>query len=167
LTLKTELVRDCSFTPFAPSGGNIVTGIVTATFQKCQWLGDPDVGVQAAVRLGTNGCFQVWTRGDANLAPTATPEWLDVAIPGVMPIDGGEYTFRVVIDYRSRQYAVELLDGDGGARICASAGGSATRFHLAAPGLRVSAIDFAGETTFTSLLGGFGSKPCPTTIQAK
>lgn len=166
-TLKAELVRDCSFAPFAPSGGNVVTGVVTATFQKCQWLGDPDAGIQAAVRLGTNGCFQVWTRGVADLTPAAAPEWLDVAIPGITPVDGGEYTFRVVIDYRLRQYAVELLDGESGARICAAAAGHATNFHLAAPGLRVSAIDFAGETTFTSLLGGFGSRPCPTTFLAR
>ena len=51
---------EITFTPYTASTGNVVTVETKAQFHEYSKDYTPDADVQAAVRLGTNGCFQVW-----------------------------------------------------------------------------------------------------------
>ena len=48
---------------------------------------DPDATAQAAIRLGTNGCFQVWTKAGNGGQGTGNG-WVDVAAKGAVAIAG-------------------------------------------------------------------------------
>ena len=133
-TWKAELFGSKTFTPITPSGGNRVTMEVTVAFDVIPIEYDaPSNTVQAAIWLGTNGCFQVWVGGSrsapcgpsgslcsgnptpsarANLVATedgtkpVPPMWLDVEAEGITPTTGVDYTFRFTFDYANRQYSV-------------------------------------------------------------
>ena len=157
-TMKAQ-IEDATFTPTAASNGRSVTMTVTAEMSVADVeQSDPDSTAQAAIRLGTNGCFQVWTLGESQ--SSATAQWVDVAADGVTPTNGVEYTFRVAFDYKAQTYSVEMLDGAGGAHSCATVVATsatlpagATAFPLATRSSSISRVKFTGETTFTSLLG--------------
>ena len=140
---RALLLGENAFTPYAASTGNVVTVDVKATLFESDGDDAADAGTQAGVRLGTNGCFQVWTGNGV---------WVDVSAPGVTPVDGGEYTFRLHFYYASGKYSVAVVDEAGTLRFCAASGG-ATAFNLPAGRDRVSGVVFSGETRFTSLLG--------------
>ena len=140
---RAPLLGENTFTPFSASTGTVVTVDVKATLFEAQGDDAADADTQAGVRLGTNGCFQAWT---------GNGEWVDVSAPGVTPVDGGEYTFRLHFYYASGKYSVAVVDDAGALRFCAASGG-ATEFGLAAGKDRVSGVVFSGETRFTSLHG--------------
>ena len=118
---------------------------------------DPDSTAQAAIRLGTNGCFQVWTRLRQGYGGQAGNGWVDVAADGVTPTNGVEYTFRVTFDYKAQTYSVEVKSADEWQPL--STPNSSTPpltthdFPLATRGTSISRVKFTGETTFTSVLG--------------
>ena len=89
---------------------------------------------KGAVRLGTNGCFQVYTL--VNGAKT----WLDVAAAGVTPVDGATYTVRLVFNRWSSTYTAAVVV-EGTAIPLAASGGDGVRLreslHRAAAGLRL------------------------------
>ena len=148
----TAYVCDNVFTPFAASTGNVVKVEFKARLYEEDSEGLEDAGAQAAIRLGTNGCFQVWTRlrqGDGGQAGNG---WLDVLAEGVTPTDGEEWTFRFTFDYRKGKYTVSVLDETERWRGCAASGG-VKAFPLAADKNALSGVSIKGETSFTSLLG--------------
>lgn len=159
-TLKAE-IKDAVFTPTTASNGRTVDLTFTAAMSLPEEnQPDPDARTQAAVRLGTNGCLQVWTSGNAR-----PPAWIDVAADGVAPTNGIEYTLHLAIDYRARTYSVEVLGGAARTQLAATAAGAANGipsgtadFPLAVRASRVSCVEFSGETTFTSLLGEWAGK---------
>lgn len=182
-TLRAALLGDSTFTPAAPSGGNVVTNVVTAAFGADRADVTPGPDAQAAIRLGANGRFQAWTKRPSEAEGSKVEStsaggadyggvWIDLEAGGVEPEDGAECTFRVIIDYVAGRYAVELLDG-GAWLPCAALGVDATlpagtlRFPLASSGRRVGAIDFLGETVFSSLHGSFGLRPWPTAFSIR
>ena len=131
---------DIVFTPYSVSTGNLVT--VETKAQFCEYEGDvePDSSAQAAVRLGPNGCFQVW-RGAGN-------GWLDVETDGVAATSGEEYTLRLTFDYAAGTYSVDVKTG-------------LTEFARLAEGLPLAtaascltSVAFIGDTCFTRLSGG-------------
>ena len=132
------------FTPYEPSAGNYVTLTVTTTMPLSP---DPDfrldAAVQAAVRLGPAGVFQLWT---------APGRWLDVAAQGISPIPDAEYTISFVLDYETRLYSASVKDAAGVWRRLAAAGG-AQAFPVAAKADKVTAVGFDGKTNFRSLRG--------------
>ena len=163
------------FTPNAPSTGNVVTVEFKATFSESVVTVEPGDEPQAAVRLGTNGCFQVWVGNVANveMLPMANansqlgtgnigtgntgnignnPHWVDVAAAGVTPVPEREYTFRLTMHYASRKYCAALVEG-GVERTLAAADGT-TAFPMAAEGNAVTKVAFKGDAEFTSMLGG-------------
>ena len=81
------------FDPDFDSEGSVVIVNVKATFFKAEseddyeWKESGD-SAQAAIRLGVDGRFQVWTNADGG-------KWMSVSVPGVEPADGGEYAFRL------------------------------------------------------------------------
>ena len=161
-TCKAE-IEDATFTPTAPSNGRRVTMTVTAEMNTANVeQSDPDSTAQAAIRLGTNGCFQVWTRLRQGYGGQAGNGWVDVAADGVTPTNGVEYTFRVTFDYKAQTYSVEVKSADEWQPL--STPNSSTPplithdFPLATRGMSISRVKFTGETTFTSLLGECANK---------
>ena len=131
--------NEVAFTAYNASTGNVVTVETKMQFFPNKWEYEPDANVQAAVRLSTNGCFQVWTRG----------AWLDVAADGVTPVSGEEYTIRTTFDYTACTYSVEVNDSALELQL-----ETPTRsFPLATVTDRVSGIAFAGDTYLTSMVG--------------
>ena len=149
---RAYLYGSNSFTPFSASTGNVVTVEFKARFDEVTIPEDPGANAQAAVRLSTNGCFQVWTNG-----------WVDVAADGVTPVSGAEYTFRTILNYGERTYSVDVLSSGNYlpmvGRVIPNApnGGLGTSrptsFPLASASNAVSRVVFKGETQFTSLVG--------------
>ena len=89
---------EIAFVPYSASTGNVVT--VETKAQFCEYMKDdaPGATAQAAVRLGTNGCFQVYSSAG----------WVDVEAEGFTPVSGEEYTLRLTFDYSARTYGVEV-----------------------------------------------------------
>ena len=147
----TALIDDGNeFTPSAPSTGNVVTVEFKVTFGESAATVEPGEEPQAALRLGTNGCFQVWVKNGE--WGTGNGEWIDVAAAGVTPVPEREYTFRLTMHYAARKYCVALVEG--GAEHALAAADDTTAFPLAAAGNAISKVAFKGDAEFTSMLGG-------------
>ena len=153
---KAHLDGENVFVPSAASGGRKVVMTMTLEMTECAMNGtDPNAAAQCAIRLGTNGCFQVWTGGDCQMegTGTGTAQWIDVVAAGIVPSSGREYSFRVAIDYSSQMYLVEVLHGEEWIRLAARSG--AVTFPLAARAKCLSRVRFSGDTLFDTLLGEF------------
>ena len=148
---KAWLADDHAFTPNAASSGRKVK--LTMTLEMSEYASDgpdPDAEAQCAIRLGTNGCFQVWQGGGREEDP---PHWIDVAADGVTPQSGMEYTFRIAFDYSQHVYSVDVLQGAEWVRL--SAQGGTASFPVAARAERVSSVIFMGDTLFDTLFGEY------------
>ena len=128
---------DIDFIPYATSTGNVVTLETKAQFSECPGDDAPGASVQAAVRLGTNGCFQAWANG----------AWADAVADGFTPENDVEYTLRLTLDYTAHTYSVEAKSGSAE---FTRLGGD---FPIAIQTNCVSRVAFRGETYFTSLSG--------------
>ena len=159
-----ELAGENVFTPGSPSGGNVVTMTVTASFDAVPMEeATPDETAQGAVWLGTKGCFQMWTKelkvegGELKVGRDAA--WLDVAAEGVTPAPGVEYTFRVVFDYVVKTYGVEVQTETGFARLREANPvhpvNPVQDFPLAAPGTSIAKIRFNGDGVLRSITGEY------------
>ena len=101
---------DNTFTPYIASTGNVVTVEFTTQFYAVENAVDPDATAQAAVRLGPDGVFQVWTKTGNGEWGTGNGEWgtgngwVDVEAEGVTPVSGAEYTLRTTFDYTANTY---------------------------------------------------------------
>ena len=136
-----ELGGGHAFVPTTPSGGNVVAMTTTVTFDCVpQEEVQPKEGAQGGLWIGTNGCFQVWTKAG----------WLDAAAGGVVPAAGVEYTFRFVFDYRSRTYSASVQYGAEWRPLAAD---GATAFPLAVPATCLSRVGFSGDGLIRSILG--------------
>ena len=135
------------FAPYNASTGNVVTVEAKAEFYEYAGETEPDMTAQAAVRLGANGCFQVWTNG-----------WADVAAEDFTPTSGEEYTLRLTFDYTARTYSVDVQTGlTEWTRLRENpvdpVNPVKTTFPIAASTNCVTSIAFVGYTYFTSLVG--------------
>ena len=164
-----ELDGGYAFEPATPSGGNVVAMTTTVTFDCVpQEEAMPEEGVQGAVWLGTNGCFQIWSKIEGQRSG-----WIDVAAEGVTPQTGVEYTFRVKFDYRYGTYSASVLHNGTYLPLVQSVNPSIrqsvnrTHFPLAAPTKSLSAVEFLGDGVFTSLLGEWAQKANGTRIQLR
>ncbi len=122
---------------------------MTTQIVKTGMTVSPDEGIQAAVRLSTNGCFQVWTSLRQDHGGQADNEWVDVEAEGVTPTSGKEYTLRFTFDYAAGTYGVEV--DDFALRLQLETPTSS--FPLAFSTNCVRKVAFAGLTRFTSLRG--------------
>lgn len=141
-------ICDNAFTPVNASTGNVVTVEVMTQIVKTEMTVSPDAGIQAAVRLSTNGCFQAWVKA-GNGEPGTGNCWVDVEAEGVTPTSGEEYTLRFTFDYAAGTYGVEV---DGSALQLQLETPTAS-FPLAFPTNCISEVAFTGITRFTSLFG--------------
>lgn len=143
-TFTTALGGRNAFTPKAPSRGSRVTVDVTVSFSHIpEEEASPDVGVQGAVWLGTNGLFNVWTAGG----------WIPVEAEGVTPQTGVEYTFRIKFDYQIGIYCVYVLNN--GAWVPLVHSSKLSRFPLVSSGRTLNSIGFDGDGYLRSIFGNF------------
>ncbi len=160
-TWTAELGGGYAFEPATPSGGNVVAMTTTVTFD-CVPQEDvqPKEGAQGGFCLGTNGCFQVWTRLRQGSGGQAS--WVDVEAGGVTPEVGVEYTFRFTFDYTSKTYGVEVQTATGFTRLReknpVNPVNPVQNFPLATPGSKISRIRFNGSGAFRSLVGEWAEK---------
>ena len=162
-TGKADLYGERAFTPNVPSGGTPVTLEVTATFDTIPGEAEePKPGTQGAVWIGTNGCFQAWTKKGNGEQGTGNGElgtgngWIDVVAEGVTPQIDVAYTFRFTFDYKKGTYGVEVKTGSTGyARLRGIADSSQESFPLAATGSAVSEVLFSGSGFLTSIVGEY------------
>ena len=156
VTRKADLYGERAFTPNVPSGGTPVTLEVTATFDTIPGEAEePKAGTQGAVWIGTNGCFQAWTKKGNGEQGTGNG-WVDVAAEGVTPQIGVEYTFRFTFDYKKGTYGVEVKTGlTGFTRLRAKENPVQESFQLAATGSAVSEVLFSGSGFLTSIVGEY------------
>ena len=155
--MKAELSGENMFTPSTPSDGERVTLTTTVAFDAVPTeesvLKD---GEQGAIWLGVNGCFQVWTRLRQGSGGQAG--WFDVEADGVTPATGVDYTFRIIFDYTSKTYSVDVKTGlTGFARLKeknpVNPESPVQNFPLATTVTSISKVRFMGDGVFTSLLG--------------
>ena len=151
-TDKASIAGDRTFTPDKQSAGNPVTLTVKMQFTDMATTVDAPEGVQAAVQLGVNGLFQVWTRTGNGEQGTGNC-WVDVEADGVTPQAGVEYTFRFKIDYGTRLYTVSVKNAYG-SFVPLGANGE-TSFALASDATRLSSVRFKGGGLLTSLRGDY------------
>ncbi len=157
-TWTADLGGGYAFEPVTPSGGNVVTMTAVMTFD-CVPMEEsrPKEGAQGGLCLGTNGCFQVWTRLRQGSGGQAG--WVDVEADGVTPQVGVEYTLRFTFDYRYGTYSAEVQNG-GGEWVRFVERGNPVRksFPLASPASRISRVRFDGSGAFRSLFGEWAQK---------
>lgn len=152
---KAYLEGENVFTPNTVSTGDVVTvELTTLLYESDEDGGFDGESAQAAVRLSTNGCFQVWTGGSRSRS--SAPGWIDVAAEGVTPVSGADYTLRFALDYTAGTYSAYV----GGSRLVATASDAldcvppgTANFSLAVSTNCVTSVAFMGETLFTSLVG--------------
>ena len=165
-------ICDNAFTPVNASTGNVVTVEVTTQIVKTEMTVSPDAGIQAAVRLSTNGCFQAWVGKKLGVESGGVGEsgWVDVEAEGITPENGAEYTLRFTFDYTQGTYSVAIKNNNTWMPLHSTTPNSSTpnsqlstssSFPLAFSTNCVSEVAFTGLTRFTSLYGecemvGFG-----------
>ena len=148
-TAKASLDGTYTFTCTTPSGGKKATLTVTEKFVSMPYAeGTPDDNAQAAIWMGTNGSFQVWTVIGQGKG------WLDVAAAGVTPTLDVDYTFRLTFNYRNNTYSAEVLDGSTWKPLKAS-GNQENFANAKTSATGISAVRFDGELDFTSLQGEY------------
>ena len=103
-------ICDNAFTPANASTGNVVTVEMTTQIVKTEMTVSPDAEIQAAVRISTNGCFQVWAKVGNGEWGTGNG-WVDVEAEGVTPASGEEYALRFTFDYAAGTYSVDVSTG--------------------------------------------------------
>ncbi len=97
---KVAIEEGNEFTADNPSDARNVIVETTASFNSAAEENQEFTGVKAAVRIGTNACFQVYT---TNLSGRV---WLDTE--GFTAIVGNDYTLRVEMDMTNRMYSVSV-----------------------------------------------------------
>ena len=153
-TAKASLDGTYTFTCTTPSGGKKATLTVTEKFVSMPYAeGTPDDNAQAAIWMGTNGSFQVWTKTGNGDQGTGNG-WLDVAAAGVTPTLDVDYTFRLKFNYRNNTYSAEVLDGSTWKPLKTS-GNQENFANAKTSATSISAVRFDGELDFTSLQGEF------------
>ena len=161
---KAYLGEESTFTPYEVSTGNVAVVVFTTQFNKGLLEEEPDTAAQAAIRLSTNGYFQVWTRKELGIESGGVGElgWVDVEAQGVTSISGAEYTLRFSFNYSTGTYSVDLKQNDAWLPLSTSTlnfsthplpQSSTSNFLLATATNCVSSISFVGDTLFTSLSG--------------
>ena len=154
-TTKTAEVDETDmFTATTPSGGAAVTVEVTA--KLCGENGEtPPNAAQAAIRLGANGCFQVWTK-TGNGEHGMGNGWVDVEAEGMMPSEDVEYTFRFSFDYAAGTYSVKVKDGAAWQSLNSTIPQSGNlSFPIAVSVNSASAVGFRGSGTLKSIIGTY------------
>lgn len=103
---------------------------------------------KAAVRIGRNKCFQVYTSADGVRA------WRDAT--GVTPVAGVEYDVMLELNFRTQTYTVSLK-ADGGVETSLVCAGSAA-IPFASTGTQVKGVLLDGQSDLDSIEGSYRLK---------
>jgi hypothetical protein len=108
-------------------------------------------GVKAAVRIGTNACFQVYT---TNVNGTV---WLDTTAEGITAEINHDYTVKFELDVTNRTYTVAAKNG---ANYETLHHGALTNFAFAFAGATpyVRSIGYVGEGSVSSIYGSYTNR---------
>lgn len=147
---RTPTLAENTFTPNTSPAGRFVTLYTTLIFESVRrdmvdGL-DNMVGAKAAVCIGTNGNFQVFTRQND------VQQWLDVT--GLTPELGIDYTLKLILDCETKRYTASVMDADGKETPLHADG--ETSFAFASGGeTPVRSIDYGGPVSIASLFGSY------------
>ncbi len=146
---KVAIEEGNEFVADSPSDARNVIIETTASFNSAAEEDQEFEGVKAAVRIGTNACFQVYT---TNLNGRV---WLDAE--GVTATVGNDYTVRVEMDMTNRMYSVSVKQG--GNYLPLTAGGN-PNFPFAYNEVTpcVQKIGYIGEGSVSSIYGSYTNK---------
>ena len=146
---KVAIEEGNEFVADNPSDARNVVIETTASFNSVAEEDQEFENVKAAVRIGTNACFQVYT---TNLNGRV---WLDAE--GVTATVGNDYTVRVEMDMTNRMYSVSVKQG-GNYLPLTTSGNSSFPFACADVTPCVQKIGYIGEGSVSSIYGSYTNK---------
>ena len=146
---KVAIEEGNEFVADNPSDARNVVIETTASFNSVAEEDQEFENVKAAVRIGTNACFQVYT---TNLNGRV---WIDA--DGVTATVGNDYTVRVEMDMTNRMYSVSVKQG--GNYLPLTAGGN-PNFPFAYNDVTpcVQTIGYIGEGSVSSIYGSYTNR---------
>ena len=108
-------------------------------------------GVKAAVRIGTNACFQVYTTNVNGKV------WLDTAAEGITAEINHDYTIRIELDMTNKTYSAAVKNG-ADYKPLASGGNAIFPFAFAGETPYVRSIGYVGEGYVSSIYGSYTNR---------
>ena len=146
---KVKIDERNDFIPDNPSAGRNVTIETTASFSSIAEEHLDYDGVKAAVRIGTNACFQVYTTNENGTV------WLDTE--GFTAEVNHDYTVRIELDMTNKTYSAAVKSGVDLVPLTAGGDASFPFAHDDATSC-VQAIGYVGEGTVESIFGSYTNK---------
>ena len=148
---KVAIEEGNEFVADNPSDARNVVIETTASFNSVAEEDQEFENVKAAVRIGTNACFQVFT---TNLNGRV---WLDVTADAFTPTVGNDYTVRVEMDMTNKTYSAWVKQGGNYLPLAAS-GKSSFPFAYADTTPYLQTVGYVGEGAVESIYGSYTNK---------
>ena len=145
---KAAIAGENAFEPSTQSPRNrkaTVKMTVTARSAVDANAGGDYADAKAAVRIGSNGRFQVYTKSGGSRA------WRDVT--GVTPAKDVEYEITLALDFRAQTYTATVKASGGSETPLAD--GSSTSFAFANDGTQVTGVRVDGLGDLTAIEGSY------------
>ena len=148
---KVAIDERNEFTADNPSDARNVVIETTASFNSAAEDHQDYDGVKAAVRIGTNSCFQVYTTNENGTV------WLDTTAEGITAEINHDYTVKFELDVTNRTYTVAAKNG---ANYETLHHGALTNFPFAFAGATpyVRSIGYVGEGSVSSIYGSYTNR---------
>ena len=147
---KVAIEEGNEFTADNPSAGRNVTIETTASFNSAAEDHQDYDGVKAAVRIGTNACFQVYTTNEHGKV------WLDTE--GFTAVVNHDYTIRIELDITNKTYSAAVKDGSNPYVPLAVGGNANFPFAFAGEMPFVRSVGYVGEGSVASIFGSYTNK---------
>ena len=148
---KVAIDERNEFTADNPSDARNVIIETTATFNSMAEDHQDYDGVKAAVRIGTNACFQVYTTNENGTV------WLDTTAEGLTAEINHDYTIRIEVDVTNKTYSAAVKNG-ADFKPLASGGNAIFPFAFAGETPYVCSIGYVGEGSVSSIYGSYTNK---------
>ena len=148
---KVTIEEGNEFTADNPSVGRNVTIETTASFNSIAEDHQDYDGVKAAVRIGTNACFQVYTTNENGTV------WLDTTAEGITAEINHDYTIRIELDMTNKTYSAAVKNGTD-YKPLVSGGNAIFPFAFAGETPYVRSIGYAGEGYVSSIYGSYTNR---------
>ena len=148
---KVTIDERNEFTADNPSDARNVIIETTATFNSMAEDHQDYDGVKAAVRIGTNACFQVYTTNENGTV------WLDTTAEGISAEVNHDYTVKFELDVTNRTYTVAVKNGTD-FKPLAAGGNAIFPFAFAGDTPYVRSIGYVGEGSVSSIYGSYTNK---------
>ena len=133
-----------------PSAGRNVIIETKATFNSAAEEHQDYDGVKAAVRIGTNACFQVYTTNESGRV------WLDT--DGFTAEVNHDYTVKIELDFTNKTYTVDVKNGANNYVALTADGNANFPFAFAGADAHVQTVGYVGEGSVESIYGSYTNK---------